>query len=373
MNQKKPKEEILIYFNEQNLNILSKELLKRMENREFPYNLKKARLPEKEYIPSVSIMPRESRAHFLFLFHACNYMRRIDSNIAFQALTQIFKKHSEIFFPENFACSEEDEVKKKIWLKEILCEEKPLRGNINDAVKFWFYNSQKLLEFYEGHPGNIFNGKGWNDFWEIKKMIRNNEKERKQNEKHTFYGFQIKMVSMLVYFFSAGKLIEPILFPPPLDIHVIRLLLLNGVFKISNMKEAGKENGEVAVNYLTDNTKKYMARLLCTYLDEKKIDPVDFAAALWLFGRTMCSSSPINKVKKGDGSGRKTQLFFKDPSTWKPRDIIHFESTCLSCPFLQICTSRIPGAGYQIKGGFCTDPIDKVAIGKNLYMQSMFL
>lgn len=362
-----------VYFDEEKLRFVFRELANRMRKGIFPYNLRRAELPERKYIPPETLMPRGSRNHFLFLFHACNYMRRMDSNIAFQALSRVFVKRPEIFLPESFCFSpSKDTNKKERWLREILQKEKPLKANISDAVKFWVYNSEKLFTFYESNPENIFSRMQKYNFWEAKKIIENNQKNMKKNHHHGFLGFQLKMTAMLIYFFCEAKLISPMIFPPPLDIHILRFLLITEIFQIIGMKEPAKENGEIIVTYLRDKTKESIARALCEFIKKEKIDPVEFAAALWLFGRTMCSSSPVNSTMKGAGTGRKTQLFFKEYHRWKVSEIRLFHNICMQCPFSGFCNGKIPGQGYGIKGGFCMHVANKQKVAEQLPMRSLF-
>lgn len=67
----------------------------------YPFNRPDAEVPNRsDAMPSEELLPRGTREHALYLWHACYWMGGgIESNLAFRSLTELYTKHPELFDP----------------------------------------------------------------------------------------------------------------------------------------------------------------------------------------------------------------------------------------------------------------------------------
>jgi hypothetical protein len=129
-----------------------------------------------------------------------------------------------------------------------------------------------------------------------------------------FRGFLEKMVSMLSYFYVDANIIPSFNFPSPVDFHVCRFLLIQGIIKITGNKN------EINVADILPVGREITA----SYTSKNNVLPNELADAIWLYSQLMCSRDP-NKTRVGiigEKKGRKTEYSVaKKVKEWTKRKI----------------------------------------------------
>lgn len=302
------------------------------ENKKHPFenNL----LPQRrENIPSS--IDWGSRDHALFLFTLCYYMRgQIKSETATLKLKKIWEDNPDYFDPDFLKFSEEETSSKII--EDKLFYNGLGFGSKNIAPQ-WYKNKLKLANHWQSDPRNLFSGV---DSYDSALKVLANKGTWKAEKPNGFYGFQEKMVSMLIYFYVEAGIIQPLKFPPPVDFHILRVLFSNEVLKVDSFKPGM----EFYYNKSAD-----MAREVTSWwLNKYSKDPIVLSSALWLLSRDSCEKSPGNSSSRGEYNGRKTKVSTSKSSLGKK--IKGFEVSCFRCPLKDSCKYDIPSAIYYTKG-----------------------
>ena len=302
----------------------------------FPYDQKDAILPQ-AHLPNE--LRRDRRALACFYFYV--YMRGgIESLQAFRTLARMWSERPELFDPHVAQ-----------WLSHAQMED-TLRGYMGWDAKMasinWVENSRRLVKNWGGNPLNLL--VGLRSYTEAERRIRNKRTKRDVRAAGTggegFYGFQRKMVSMLLYFYDwEGWLEKRFLYPSPADFHNFRLGLSQGAIVVSPAQSVLRTSEKLSAPWRA---------AVMAYLRLRRADPVEVADALWLFSLVMCGNSPLTVTKVGNGAGLFAQEDLPhvvDDQTFKaPRFRAALERTCLRCPFVERCTLAIPSQPYYRKG-----------------------
>ncbi len=293
-----------------------------------PYDLPDAILPQApENLPESLRTKIGSREHAMFLFILCYWMRGgIKSYAATRALTRLYDRHPHIFLPESEPEINEDELLQ--WLKDVglnfIAKEV--------SKKAWKRNLRTIARLYAGDPRNIF--AGINTYEEACERIQNKRGKG-------FYGFQEKMVSMIIYFFMDAGIVDRWHFPIPVDFHVLRTVFAHEIV-IADAEEKGV-NG-----FYTKPILATVRELSYDYCVKDNVDPVDLCSAVWLYSGIMCSEHPGNQSKSGRNRGRDTEIW--PVERWTLSHTRAFERTCRVCSLRSTCRWCVPAKEYYIGG-----------------------
>lgn len=286
----------------------------------------------------------------LFWFFLCMYMRGpVKSNYAASKLFEIFEAQNGggIFDPDCRYSSMPECI-------DVVMEHFGFTRLLSDVKKFWPHASKLLADKYDGDPRNIF--AKTKSFDDIETRVRYDKKTGQG-----FLGFQKKMSSMLAYFLRDQGLIDLYDFPPPVDFHLMRIMVLTGVLKFNN-------GDPRKFRYETSSVVGY--RAIEKYRKRTGVDPILLGDALWLLSGNLCSLSPKNQehlafgtfceesIKKAPLSKKKRLV--KHPGLFDHHDIylhlrvndvsLRMRQTCGMCPATQFCIGRIPAVEYYNYG-----------------------
>lgn len=296
-------------------------LLKLWQEKKYPYNI--IQKPQDSFLPKN--LKIGSREHALFLFCVCHYMRgAIKSDFAIKKLSLIYERNPELFKPENFSEDNCDTHKK---LEIELGQDLKYRTTQN--ALFWKKNLLVIAKDFDSDPRNIF--------LDSEKVLLNYQ-EICDKMIGTFLGFRHKMVSMLTYFYVDAKLIKEFNFPAPIDFHLLRIMVQQGI--ISFKGDAIK----------SEKLLVFARELTSWYAQKRGVSSTDVSDALWLFSQAMCSKNPYTKIfKKGKYNGRKTEIrkkhLLNTPSTFN-----NYQKSCGLCCVKESCLGTVPSVNYYVKG-----------------------
>ncbi len=225
---------------------------------------------------------------------------------------------------------------------------------LSDVKKFWAFAAKKLSVEYAGDPRNIFSE--IQCFEEIQNRCRYVPKT-----KAGFMGFQKKMTSMLTYFLRDRRLIELKNFPPPVDFHLMRVMVLTGILVLD-------DSDSKRFRYETSHLLGYKA--IETYLGKAGSCPIELGDALWLLSSNLCSRSPKNKDHLGFGTFDKPTILAATKQKRKrlnahpglfdslgvelpikvPIGTKSMRETCERCPVHAWCRGGMPAVEYYTYG-----------------------
>lgn len=309
----------------------------------FPFNHPDAIIPQ-------TIIPEYLRKHkeqlAVWYIAVCNQMKgRVTSMEAFRGNLRIYNKYPWFFNPREVIkyYSPRD-------LISVYAEFLPIDKENNVRGLLWNY---RLLDVhYDGSALNL-----------IRRITSYSEAERRLRNKRTLgervaagyagegmFGFQHKMVSMLVYFYDwEGWFKKRFLYPSPADIHNFRIGLSSGSLLVENVA------GGVIKDY--EGISAPWRAAVMEYLIERKEDPVDVSDVLWLFSNVMCGNSPMTHTAKDETPASSGMFEAEDlPHHNGVRQFLHLtyrrdiEQTCLNCFLLDRCNYAIPARPYYNKG-----------------------
>lgn len=295
-----------------------------------PYNLDRARLPhDSRHMPET--LERGSVDHAMFMFNVCYYMRGgIKSNDAVKRMSRVYDSHKELFdckSVQDFSSSQIEEILKSNGL-----------GFQKTVAKQWIENSRRMLEQYDGDPRNIFDGV--KSYTESQKLIQNDGKG------NGFYGFQEKMTSMIIYYLADEGLIDPFMFPIPVDLHVMRVSIANEMIKFGDVP--------YGTNLFTDETLRALRTLYFDYAYDNNVDPLRLCDAVWMLSESSCGRHPgnttIEPLGRKNRNGRSTYLIPKVVDINDPVQQKAYEESCRTCPIQETCEFNIPGTQYYVGG-----------------------
>ena len=314
--------------------------------KKFPYD--GANTPQS--IVSKGLAKYTDKQRSLFWFFLCMYMRGpVKSNYAAKKLFEIFEAQGGggIFDPDCRYSSMPDCI-------DVVMESFGFTRLLSDVKKFWPHASKLLASSYGGDPRNIFDN--INSFDDIEARVRHDKKIGTG-----FLGFQKKMSSMLAYFLRDQELIDLQDFPPPVDFHLMRIMVLTGVLKFEDADPR-------KFRYETSSILGYTA--IESYQARTGVDPILLGDALWLLSGNLCSLSPKNQEHLAFGTFcedtirnapvSKKKRLVKHPGLFAHHDIglylnvntlsHRMRQTCGKCPANEFCKGRIPAVEYYNYG-----------------------
>ena len=311
-------------------------LLESYRSRRYVYGLPSAQLPHQ-----VADLERRlelgSVEHAMFLFVLCLYMKGgIKSNTAARQLAKLYSRRPRLFDAFEVASISPASITASL-------ERVDLRYLKHSAPPQWIENAQRLADWYDGDPRKIF--VGVSDYEEACARIRNKSRRSKRTKEFThrqgFMGFQHKMVSMLMYFYIATELIEPISFPIPIDFHVMRVCI-----ETEMVKFPGSTMGR---DIYSEQLQRVLRGLFSDYSERHGISPIELCDAVWLLSSVGCSKNPGNRTLSREYRARKTDTPIYTPS-WGESELARYNQFCGSCPVSDTCHWDVPNSAYTIKG-----------------------
>jgi hypothetical protein len=319
--------------------------------RRYPFSRPDAIIPQ-TIIPDDLRKNKEMLA--VWYIAICNHMKgRVASMEAFRGNIRIWEKYPWFFIP-----------KQALWeprkrLLDIYDEFLPIDKKTN--VRGLMINYQHLETYYGGKALNLI--KGMNSYEEAERRIRN---KRTKSERHTagvagegFFGFQHKMVSMLVYFYDWERLFKKRFpYPSPADFHNFRIGLASKSLIVTGAKDDTIRDQE--------RISAPWRAMVLKYIIERDVDPIDVADVLWLYSSVMCGNSPLTRTRKaelnGSGMFRQDHLPHHDDNRrfLRPNYRPALAESCLRCFLLNRCDYAIPSAPYYSAGKIVLRPRLKI-------------
>jgi hypothetical protein len=305
--------------------------LEALEDHRYPYNRVEPPQVAEKLPPSLSW---GGVKHACFLFCSCHHMRGgIKSETAFKILGRLFEDDPHMFSPEAVAT---DAGRYTPAFITAVLRKAALGYKAEEIGRGWVYNLTKLHRFWNGDPVMLVRGVA--NYEELCVRIMHG-KEPSEDSPHGFFGFREKMVSMLVYFLMHGGFMDPLVFPVPVDFHVLRILVAHEVL-VCDISGNGYLKG------LQDGARE----VTLGYCVKHGVDPLKLCDALWLLSSTLCQWNPGNRTRIiGQRSGRKTRTE-PTPVYWDPAQIAGYRRSCGSCPVESTCRWNVPAASYYIQG-----------------------
>ena len=292
------------------------------------------------------------KEHAMFFLQACSYMQATVSESALRGLTKLFETHPKLFDSDHLQHLEVGELAET--LKGTIGH-----GRQNEVAKRWITNSKKLHEEYDDDPRNILLGATRYD--ECFKRLANDK------EGGGFRGFGHKMVSMYLYFFSDEGLIaeddmlHAATFSPPVDIHVMRVALANELIKLNmpdgfNSAHRGGRGDSVFEHKIRE--------LLCSYIADRNVSPLDLTNALWMLSSEYCSITPGNKSRKFE-TDEGLVFEFKQPQLDSLTQSEAWFKSCGKCALnaAETCSFYMPSTPYFKSGAITLLPKGGISNG----------
>ncbi|MDB5193994.1 MAG: hypothetical protein JWN50_8 [Parcubacteria group bacterium] len=305
-----------------------------------------------------------SREHALYLWFLCIYMKGgINSQVAITQLSKLYTDHQWIFMPENLLGLDKLELRWVIeWLGTTL-QEYGLGSNVEESKRTWVWNSVKLAKFWNSDPRDIFREaeKNAEASWQSYEAAKANYDAlarliiRKPGSTHEtimsqpngFYGFQHKMVSMIIYFFIHAGILVSFPYPVPVDFHILRVLISTGILGIRKRTERrwGSRHWEFREKFLP-----YAREVTLRYVVEERANPQHLADVLWILSRSWCRHHPGNKSSVEKTRTARRRHITDLPVVWNASTERRYDRTCGRCPIENECRWNIPSSYYYVKG-----------------------
>lgn len=299
-------------------------LIELRRKNQFPYDSLRATLPQ-NMIPEEIRKDTELLARFYFF--VCLYMRGgIESHTAFKQLIRVWREHPELFDAKEVSQTPE---------RRIYSILKRFVGwDAKNASIFWKRNAALLATNWNGSARHIV--RSITSYEEAVRIIANSKGRLSSLDAKElgFWGFQHKMVSMLLYFFDCeGWLETGFNYPSPADFHHYRIFLATKVLRV--VTEDGRP-----IRY-SEKISKKIRPMLVWYQKSRNVTPIELADALWLFSLLLCGNSPATATAE-DGTC--------DFTKWKKGKQKQFHETCGACPLEPQCKFAIPSKKYYRRG-----------------------
>jgi hypothetical protein len=300
-----------------------------------------------------------SLVHAIFLFLLEIYMKGgITSTTAIQQMTKLYNRHPELFDPNNFLNSSpgnEDEMMEKV---SLALGNNGLGSNIEDSTKTWVRNMHKLARHWGGNPLLLFEEvnlkaeKTWKSYRIANKVYNNLCKKLMRKPSWSeeyfadnpfgFYGFQHKMVSMILYFYIHAGMVKPCAYPVPVDFHILRVLTSSGILRIPGL-ESGSE-------CYRESLLPYARKVTLRYVVDTGVASEHLADVLWLLSRSFCRRHPGNKSSVDKVRRGRRREITELPVVWTETAVRTYDRTCGRCPIENLCEWNIPSSNYYVKG-----------------------
>ncbi|MBI2984689.1 MAG: hypothetical protein HYY50_03630 [Candidatus Kerfeldbacteria bacterium] len=309
------------------------------QRQQFPFNLPGVVLPHiDERLPNT--MHRGGEDHARFLFYACLQMKGgIKSDTALQTLARLHERRPDLFRPECAGRLSPADVTR-------LLVDYRLGLNSQLIGQHWVENSRRLMARHDGRVIGMFHGIRTYD--EACRLVLN--QLNGPSGPAGFLGFGHKMVSMLLYFLIDARLITEFPFPPPVDIHWLRLLVEHRI--LSWRGRIGTEPPDdlpYGGNFFQPGILADVRRLLRRYIETCGWPQVEVNNAIWLYAKTLCGRQPGNRSHHGRYPARRTTV--RPVSiAWTPEQLRAYQQTCARCIVQRTCRFNVPSALYNQLG-----------------------
>lgn len=306
-------------------------LLHAQEHKVFPYD--QIVLPQ-DFVPEA--IKKDDVTHARFLFYVCHYMRgTIKSDHAVTQLVKLWEYDPYLFHPHHARKRDTDE------LSRLLKRYIPYGATtVNEA---WVINSARLVDHWGGDPRNIFKEVGnASDMYRLitNKKVRGKKPKNGSDKEWGFIFFQEKMASMLAYFLMEAGLIESSTITPPVDFHLLRLMIATEVIKIT------EESACETLRY--EHMSPLGIEVIQKYCDDNDINMVTMGNALWPLSVGLCSQAPGNSMVNAQKEKKKAESLVIN---WNnPNHYESFMRSCGSCPLESVCKFNVPSGLYYYTG-----------------------
>lgn len=334
-------------------------------------------LPEERYL---NYMPDDKEEIARLLFYSAHFMRGgINSDDPFLTIMVLHRLYPDLFIPESVTSNWDQErivkafkVASRIVLKGKGTGKKDagaLGYKLEEHAKYWWLNSQLLVNNWEGSVISVFRGTACL-LEAYKRMLKTRRR---------FYGMRLKIMSLLAMWLQARGVLpcdgkpfsETRPYPTtfPVDFHMLRFLYSQEVIRFRNMrpfdaellntskpgmkKELSALNGKPSVRVtepVTDCISVWSDRMM----DILGINEADVAVPIWFWSRNLCAGSIQNNTKtnRDKASDTKEVIFFDKETLLSRPEIrpVHYSDPCQRCDFNIGCKSSSPSRVYYKVG-----------------------
>ena len=308
-------------------------LLGAFRKKEFPYGELWA-LPQ-TFIPEG--IRSNPLTHARFLFYCCHYMRgSIKSDFAVRQLVEIWKERPDFFDP--YKVIDQDPLTD---LRSYLG--KFLMYKVDEMTRFWYENSQRLVLHWKGDPRNIFVGVDTISQLHVRVTNKGTRSKHYQQNQIGFLGFQEKMAAMLAYFLIDVGLVPEFTAPPPVDFHLIRVMLATGILYRG-------ENENRTMRY--EHAEPQGRSVLEAYAHRHNVGLVELGNSLWMLSVVLCARAPGN-ISTGRMKGEHGKKIHPVPMVVSWDNDAHVQAylkTCAMCPVEQDCALNVFSGDYYQTG-----------------------
>ena len=220
--------------------------------------------PQRKYFPFG--VEARSLGRQRWLFFAAMTDRREVSDRVYESHARLSEKHPELYT--------EDVVKmSSVQIEALLKSEKV--GSPGQSAKYWPRCAETLFGSFAGDPLLLYRGRTINDILDFK---------RSQCESN-LPGFGPKILSLLALFYEELGVMEMPVDAFPVDVHVQRFAISNGIIKSS---------GKV----LNEEVERILRPLLCEIVLEKGWSALEMSHAIWFLGNRLCSGCYRDSIPK---------------------------------------------------------------------------
>ncbi len=268
----------------------------------------------KEALPQINFRPKSieknSYEHRCWLFFmAMLTVANNSSDDIFYRSLKMYERNKGLFLPKIVARHINiDNV--RAFLEQVFG-----RYNLEMLTRAWKDNATMLGRDYQWEPLMIF--KGVDKHKEARERIRQ------------FSNFGDKIASLLIEWFEEIETIPRFYGPPPIDFHVLRLLIITECILVKGLDY----NTRVRADKIIRRVIPLLEPFCYEHQFPTALDPV-----MWLWGRNVCSKWPL------DGRPHSRQ-----PRTSK-------SSRCHWCPVEKYCKHYFSYGSYRSKEGISLEP-----------------
>jgi hypothetical protein len=265
-------------------------LIERLSLKGPPYHA--AHVPQaQQFLPSN--MARGSREQAIFFFMLCLWMRGgVESDTASRFLKEMFEKEPEAFIPEKYWGFGPELTKKQVAQVTENLQRYRLGQRVDENAAGWVYNMRKLARFWNSDPRELMKDKPKFKIL-ARRIIGETGKDGafvNEDNPNGFRFFREKMVAMIAYFLMDAGLVPMFQAPVPVDFHVLRLLVANGVIRAHD-KSIEKA---VGIDFMKSRVQALAREVTEWYCRKYRISPVALCDSLWLLSRNLCRFNPGN-------------------------------------------------------------------------------
>lgn len=312
-------------------------LLDSYARRLYPFNQDSTRVPQDpRHMPrnlemNVDECSEEQKIQLAsFWFADCYYMRGINnSNDMTINLADLHEDYPEIFNLQHAMTLDPKYI-------EGLLLEYHLPVQHKQISKAWVENARRIVELYDGDPRKIFENFG--TYENLIKRIANDHRGG------GFIGFQKKMGSMLGYYYMSLRLVPYQNIPLPVDFHVLRNALSQGLIRYENLDEK---------SIPFEKTTDFLREVTFDFADHHDISQLALCDVIWLYSRAACVNSPTNSQKVvGKRQGRQTvwEPALTNAADASQKQLEAYQNSCGVCRLEPTCEHNVPSGRYYVSG-----------------------